>query len=81
MRIALLQAVATPLDPEANLAALREAAVAAREGGAELILTPELFLSGYAPRELADWLTPERVSGIPAAAAASVPASPRIRFV
>ncbi len=70
MRIALLQAVATPLDPEANLAALREAAVAAREGGAELILTPELFLSGYAPRELADWLTPERVSEIPAAAAA-----------
>ncbi|TDP89699.1 putative amidohydrolase [Leucobacter luti] len=69
MRIALLQAAATPLDPEANLAALRERAAAAVAEGAELILTPELFISGYAPLELASWLTPERVSGIPAAVA------------
>lgn len=69
MRIALLQAAATPLDPKANLAVLREGAAAARAEGAELILTPELFVSGYAPLELADWLTPERVSGIPAAVA------------
>lgn len=64
MRIALLQAAATPLNPEANLAALGEAARDARTGGAALLLTPELFLSGYAPRELAEWLTPERVAGI-----------------
>lgn len=70
MKIALLQAAATPLDPAANLAALREAAATARAAGAELILTPELFLSGYAPRELAEWLTPERVVGIPDATAA-----------
>ncbi|MBL3699646.1 nitrilase-related carbon-nitrogen hydrolase [Leucobacter luti] len=66
MRIALLQAAATPLDVAANLATLRESAATARDEGAALILTPELFVSGYAPRELAEWLTPERVAGIPA---------------
>ncbi|WP_125100450.1 nitrilase-related carbon-nitrogen hydrolase [Leucobacter chromiireducens] len=69
MRIALLQAEAVPLDTDANLATLRAGAETARANGAELILTPELFVSGYAPRELADWLTPERVAGIPAALA------------
>ena len=70
MRIALLQAAAIPLDPEANLAAIREAAARARDGGAELLLTPELYVSGYAPVELAGWLTPERVAGFPGAIAA-----------
>ena len=65
MRIALLQGEATPLDLDANLRAIAEAAEAAREHGAELLLTPELWVSGYAPRELADWLTPERIAGIP----------------
>lgn len=70
MRIALLQAAATPLDLDANLSTLRASAGSARAEGAELILTPELFVSGYAPRELADWLTPDRVAGIPQAVSA-----------
>lgn len=69
MRIALLQAVAVPLDPEQNLAAIRAAAQSARDHGAELLLTPELFVSGYAPRALAEWLTEERVADFPAALA------------
>ncbi len=67
MRIALLQAEARPLDPEHNLRAIREAAYTALRGGAELLLTPELFVTGYAPRELAGWLSQDRVIGFPAA--------------
>lgn len=70
MGIALLQAAAVPLDPEQNLATIRAAAQSARERGAELLLTPELFVSGYAPRALAEWLTVERVADFPAALAA-----------
>lgn len=69
MRIALLQASATPLDPEANLAAIRTAATDAKRAGAELLLTPELFVTGYAPAELAEWLSAERVENIPSALA------------
>ncbi|GAB2568972.1 nitrilase-related carbon-nitrogen hydrolase [Leucobacter ruminantium] len=69
MRIALLQGEAVPLDLERNLSTIRDAAARAREAGAELLLAPELFISGYAPRELAGWLTAERVAGIPAALA------------
>ena len=65
MKIALLQAEAASLDLDANLGAVRDAAAEARAAGAELLLTPELFVSGYAPRELAGWLTPERVEAIP----------------
>lgn len=67
MKIALLQGEATPLDPERNLATIREAAAAARAEGAELLLTPELFVTGYAPDRLAGWLSAERVEGFPAA--------------
>ncbi|WP_336660652.1 nitrilase-related carbon-nitrogen hydrolase [Leucobacter sp. USHLN153] len=70
MRIALLQTSAEPLNPEANLAAIRDAAERARAAGAELLLTPELFVSGYAPVELADWLTPERIADFPEALSA-----------
>lgn len=69
MRIAILQAAASALEPEVNLAAVHEAARRAREAGADLLLTPELFVTGYAPAELAGWLTPERVAGFPAAIA------------
>ena len=69
MRIALLQGEAEPLDVAANLRAVAEAARASREQGAELLLTPELWVSGYAPRELAEWLTPDRIAGIPDALA------------
>lgn len=65
MRIALLQGDAAPLDPERNLAEIRETALRARDGGAELLITPELYVTAYAPRELAPWLTPDRVSGYP----------------
>lgn len=64
MKIALLQGEATPLDIDGNLRAVADAAAQAKEEGAELLLTPELWVSGYAPRELADWLTPDRVARI-----------------
>lgn len=64
MKIALLQGEAAPLDIDANLRATAAAATEARAAGAELLLTPELWVSGYAPEELAAWLTPERVSRI-----------------
>ncbi|PII84388.1 nitrilase [Leucobacter sp. OLJS4] len=66
MRIALMQAEAAPLDPEKNLSAIDAAAAAALDAGAELLLAPELFVTGYVPRSLASWLTPERVAEFPA---------------
>ncbi|GAB3842810.1 nitrilase-related carbon-nitrogen hydrolase [Nesterenkonia populi] len=51
-RIALLQAQAEPLDIGANLAAVERAAAQAAEAGAELLLTPELFVTGYAPARI-----------------------------
>lgn len=66
MRIALMQAEASPLDPERNLSAIDAAAADALELGAELLLVPELFVTGYVPRSLASWLTPERVAEFPA---------------
>lgn len=65
-RIALMQAEAAPLDPEKNLSAIDAAAADAVALGAELLLVPELFVSGYVPRSLASWLTPERVAEFPA---------------
>lgn len=47
MRLACLQTAGTPGDPDANLAELDAAAREAAEGGAELLVTPELFLTGY----------------------------------
>lgn len=64
MRIALLQGEAIPLDLDANLRAIAQAAATAHGAGAELLLTPELWVSGYAPRQLAAWLTAERVAVI-----------------
>ncbi|MBC9945046.1 nitrilase [Leucobacter sp. cx-328] len=64
MRIALMQDEAVPLNIEANLATMRCAAEVASETGAELLLTPELWVSGYAPRALAEWLTVERIATI-----------------
>ncbi|MEB4613822.1 nitrilase-related carbon-nitrogen hydrolase [Leucobacter sp. M11] len=65
MKIALLQSQNIPLDVESNLGALRAAAAEAVSAGAELLLTPELFVTGYAPRALAEWLTTERVAQLP----------------
>lgn len=47
MRIALYQCPPLPLDPEANLERLRQQAAEAARRGARLLVTPEMFLSGY----------------------------------
>ena len=70
MRIALLQAEARPLDVAANLDTLRVGAQEARAAGAELIITPELFLTGYVPVALRTWLASNDTSDIPASVAA-----------
>lgn len=51
-RIALLQAQAEPLNIEANLDAVERAAWQAADAGAQLLLTPELFVTGYAPARI-----------------------------
>lgn len=72
MRLALYQCPPLPLDPEANLERLRQRATEAARHGARLLVTPEMFLSGYdigpeAVRRLAqpadgDWAA--RIAGI-----------------
>lgn len=47
LRIAALQTGGTPGDAEENLAELDDAARRAAERGVELLLTPELFVTGY----------------------------------
>jgi predicted amidohydrolase len=47
MRLALLQAKGTPGDIKANTAAVERAAQQAGEQGADLLITPEAFLTGY----------------------------------
>jgi predicted amidohydrolase len=47
VEIACLQTAGTTGDPEANLAALDVAAADAVAHGAELLVTPEMFLTGY----------------------------------
>lgn len=58
MQIAVMQAQAAVLDIDANLAAIDAAAQRAVAQGAELLLTPELFVVGYAPYQLRDELEP-----------------------
>ena len=52
-RIAVLQAASEVGAPAANLARIRRAAVRAAEAGADLLVTPELFATGYAPARAA----------------------------
>ena len=47
MRLALLQATGTPGDVAANTDAVRAAAEDAAGQGADLLITPEAFLTGY----------------------------------
>lgn len=47
IRIAVLQTRGTPGDAEANLAELGRVAAEARSNGAELLVTPEMFVTGY----------------------------------
>lgn len=59
MKIAVLQAEATVLDLEANLRVVDDAARRARQDGADLLLTPELFPCGYSPELVRQRLTAE----------------------
>jgi NAD+ synthase (glutamine-hydrolysing) len=52
MRLALCQMNATVGDIAANAERIRDGARAAREAGAELVLFPELALTGYPPEDL-----------------------------
>lgn len=62
--LALMQANAVVLDEEANCAAVEEAAREAAAQGAQLLLTPELFPVGYAPRRLRSDLNPGTLPAI-----------------
>jgi len=78
MKIALLQSTGTVGAAQENRETLESAARTAADGGAELLLTPELFLSGYDPMNVhhddgeqhRDW-----VSGIAASAGIGIVAS------
>ncbi|MHA7180088.1 carbon-nitrogen hydrolase family protein [Arthrobacter sp. MDB2-24] len=71
MLLSVLQAHADVLNVEANLRTIDEAAGRASQAGADILLTPELFPVGYAPRRLAAELDPavlpevrQRLAGI-----------------
>lgn len=70
MKIALMQETAVPLDITGNLAMIEAAARRARQQGAELLLTPELFPVGYAPASIRAELSPDAVAEAQAEAAA-----------
>jgi predicted amidohydrolase len=48
LRVAVMQTAGTGCDKAANLGALAAASRAARDAGATLLVTPEMFLTGYA---------------------------------
>ncbi|MEO0483855.1 MAG: NAD+ synthase [Planctomycetota bacterium] len=52
MRLALVQLNPTVGDLDGNAARLRERLAEAQDGGAELVVFPELSLTGYPPRDL-----------------------------
>ncbi len=62
--LALMQANAVVLDVEANCAAVDEAAGKAAAAGAHVLLTPELFPLGYAPRRIRAELDPATLPSI-----------------
>ena len=64
MLLALLQAQAHVLDGAANLATIEDAAARAASAGADVLLTPELFAVGYAPRRLRSELDPASLPGL-----------------
>jgi predicted amidohydrolase len=53
LRVAVLQATGLVGNRQQNLAAVEDAARRARSQGAELLVTPELFISGYHPASAA----------------------------
>ncbi|MCZ4521570.1 hypothetical protein O4220_23880 [Rhodococcus ruber] len=52
MKIAALQATGLAGEPDLNLAVLREAARQAVAEGADVLVTPELYVPGYAPEQV-----------------------------
>ena len=62
--LALMQANAAVLDVAANCAAVDEAAAKAAAAGAHVLLTPELFPLGYAPRRIRAELDPDALPSI-----------------
>lgn len=61
MRIALMQNTARPLESQHNLDLIDDAAAQAREQGAQLLLTPELFGFGYVPSQIREQVSAEQV--------------------
>jgi predicted amidohydrolase len=64
MRLAVYQATSTPLDFKRNLALLDDAAAEASAAGADLLLTPELFATGYAPLRIRESVTEAEVASL-----------------
>jgi predicted amidohydrolase len=62
--LALLQANAAVLDLDANCAAIDAAARSASAAGAAILVTPELFPVGYAPRQVRSGLDPALLPGL-----------------
>lgn len=60
LRISCMQAEGRPGDVEHNLDLVDRAAVQARGDGADLLITPEMFLTGYDCGDLAPLLEPDR---------------------
>jgi predicted amidohydrolase len=59
MRIAVMQAAGEVLDVKGNLALVSRAAAEAAAAGADVLVTPELFVCGYAPLAIQPSLSPE----------------------
>ncbi|MEO6201016.1 MAG: nitrilase-related carbon-nitrogen hydrolase [Cryobacterium sp.] len=64
VRLAMLQARAEPLAIAENIALIDAYAREAREAGADLLLTPELFATGYAPALIAQSVSEEAAADI-----------------
>lgn len=64
MLLAVMQAHALVMDVEANLATIDAAASQAAAAGADVLLTPELFTVGYAPRRVRRELDAASVPGL-----------------
>lgn len=64
VRLAMLQARAEPLAIAENIALIDAAAREASEAGAEILLTPELFATGYAPALIAESVSEQAAAEI-----------------
>lgn len=64
MRLAVLQELAVVNDLEANLATVVDGMRAAADRGADVLVTPELFLTGYAPLAVRAAADPQAIAGV-----------------